>query len=276
MRTSDCTDIKVLLSALVDDQIDAEGRYAAERHLAECEACRRLMEQAESLDALVSADIRRLVDPRGLPAEFERQVLARTVRAQEPQPYLRQWTTWTGWLAAAAALALAVAIWIADRRVGMTPRTIDGPFPEPVTTEAFPAAYDTGTRLRSLVLTDDPSFGDTSISPEVMADDSQTLYALAVILSLALDTDAAAQSDLTMIRRAIEYDELLPRTADLLPRLAPEDRPLIRAARAVMYSLAHPSLEPRELHGIRQDVVDLDMHRAIDALSRRSDARQPL
>ena len=43
----DCTDIKAMLSGLVDDELDAPTRHQAERHLANCKACRSLVSEAE-------------------------------------------------------------------------------------------------------------------------------------------------------------------------------------------------------------------------------------
>ena len=56
MDTMDCTDIKVLLSGLIDDEVDADTRYRAERHVAECDACRRALDDAEALSQLLVAD----------------------------------------------------------------------------------------------------------------------------------------------------------------------------------------------------------------------------
>ena len=57
MKTMDCTDIRAMLSGLLDDQVAAETRYLAERHLAECPACRELLSEAERNEALIAAEV---------------------------------------------------------------------------------------------------------------------------------------------------------------------------------------------------------------------------
>ena len=52
----DCTDVKALLSGLVDDEVDGDVRHAAERHIAGCAGCRTLLDEAEALDALIRAE----------------------------------------------------------------------------------------------------------------------------------------------------------------------------------------------------------------------------
>jgi len=113
----DCTDIKVLLSGLVDDELDAETRHAAERHLAECEHCRALVDEAETLNQLVVAEAEWSAPSENLPENFVGGVLNRTSWAGR----LRHvggagWINWLGWLAAAACLVLAVTIWALDHR----------------------------------------------------------------------------------------------------------------------------------------------------------------
>lgn len=113
MRAMDCTDIKALLSGLIDDRLDAETRHSAERHLAECETCRALIDEAEAIDALVLAEANIVNDAASAEA-FEAAVLSRTVHADARRP--GRWTSLAGWIAAAAALALAGSIWVMDRR----------------------------------------------------------------------------------------------------------------------------------------------------------------
>ena len=115
MKPMDCTDIHVILSGLIDDEVDAETRYAAERHLVECAACRDLLGETESLNALVADEVASLADPEQLPADFVGAVLSRTAYA-DPPATAAGWMNWLGWLAAAAALALAVSIWVMDQR----------------------------------------------------------------------------------------------------------------------------------------------------------------
>ncbi len=139
MDSLDCTDIKALLSGLIDDRVDPASRHHAERHMAECKSCRELLDQAETAEAMVAASIAALADAEPLPDQFESTVLARTIYADRHGAHGRL-MNWFGWLAAAAALALAVSIWVMDR-----PTIIRGPAPE----FARAGAYQAGPELRS-------------------------------------------------------------------------------------------------------------------------------
>ena len=114
MNNMDCQDIKALLSALVDDEVDAPTRHRAERHVAGCAACRTLLDDAERLDGLMASESAALTIGAALPAGFEAAVIE---RAEFQQRSLRRtMVTWTGWFAAAASLVLAVMIWSFDRQ----------------------------------------------------------------------------------------------------------------------------------------------------------------
>lgn len=117
MESLDCTDIKALLSGLIDDRVDPASRHHAERHLADCKSCRKLLDQAEAAEAMVAASIAALGDAEPLPDQFESTVLARTIYADRHGTHGRL-MNWIGWLAAAAALALAVSIWVTNPRAG--------------------------------------------------------------------------------------------------------------------------------------------------------------
>ena len=114
MKSLDCTDIKALLSALVDDCVESDTRHQAERHLADCQSCRTLIDEAEAAEAMVAASVGDLVLFDTLPDGFKANVLARTVYADDKSYHPQRWTTWLGWLAAAASLALALTIWVVD------------------------------------------------------------------------------------------------------------------------------------------------------------------
>jgi len=116
MKHMDCQDIGALLSALVDDQVDAATRHRAERHLAGCASCRARLDQAERLDAALSEQNGTMHGGgAALPAGFEAAVLE---RARADQRNWRQtMMTWTGWVAAAACLMLAIMIWAFDRNM---------------------------------------------------------------------------------------------------------------------------------------------------------------
>ncbi len=116
MEQMDVNDIRALLSALIDGEVDDAKRHEAERLIAQCDEARSLMDEAEALDVLIARDAELLAgEPAKLPPGFEASVLAQTVEADRIA-YGRRWTTWLGWVAAAACLTLAITIWVMDRQ----------------------------------------------------------------------------------------------------------------------------------------------------------------
>lgn len=120
-KNMDCQDIKAMLSALVDDRVDEATRHDAERHLAGCLSCRKLLDEAEAIDDLIVRDAAGFGKGgngvSALPPGFAATVLE---RATIVRPTLkRSFVTWTGWTAAAACLVLAIMIWSFDRQAWM-------------------------------------------------------------------------------------------------------------------------------------------------------------
>ncbi len=146
----DCTDIKALLSALLDDHLDAPSLHRAERHLAECRSCRNFVSEAERNERLIAEEVASAFSGDGPPEGFEQAVLSRTIHAPPLRelfralrsglrPHTRSggyaadsigryalrrpslaWTAWLGWVAAAAALLLLVTTWQLDRNAAVT------------------------------------------------------------------------------------------------------------------------------------------------------------
>ena len=115
----DCTDIKSLLSALLDDHLDAPTLHRAERHLAECRSCRNFVGEAERNERLIAEEVASAFWGDGPPEGFEQAVLSRTIHARPLGPR-SAWTAWLGWVAAAAALVLLVTTWQLDRSAPVT------------------------------------------------------------------------------------------------------------------------------------------------------------
>ena len=116
MKSLDCTDIKAMLSGLVDGELDTAAQHQAERHLSGCAPCRSLVSQTERLSEMISMDAQMIAGPSDLPAGFEEAVLSHTVYAAAYHHAGHRWTSWLGWVAAAACLALASAIWFLDQK----------------------------------------------------------------------------------------------------------------------------------------------------------------
>lgn len=164
MNTMDCKDIKALLSAIIDDELDAEHRHEAERHLADCSDCRAIVNEAEGLNDMIAMDAQAGVDGMSLPPDFEQRVLQRTIYAGDGRSRRHAWGMWSGWLAAAASLALAAFLWIGGQQQSSTPgdslaisgqaEAIGGAPSQPSSHRqnqpvVRPAAYTTGVDLRS-------------------------------------------------------------------------------------------------------------------------------
>jgi hypothetical protein len=117
MNTIDCTDLKALLSPYLDGELDEQTRHLAERHVSQCTPCRKLVDQAERVDAMIAEDVLSRTPP-GVSADFIGSVLSRTVYA-EPSVSVgpNRWALWTGWTAAAAMFAMASFIWFNQTNV---------------------------------------------------------------------------------------------------------------------------------------------------------------
>ncbi|HEB61069.1 MAG TPA: hypothetical protein ENJ06_04515 [Phycisphaeraceae bacterium] len=102
-----CADIEVLISGIIDGELDRDVRHEAELHLLACPACREKVNQAEALDQLVAAAGERN-GPDVLPDRVRLGVMAAIQR--EKRRNLRfPALAWSGW-AVAALLALMVFV----------------------------------------------------------------------------------------------------------------------------------------------------------------------
>ena len=266
----DCTDIRALLSGLLDDELEQDVRHDAERHLAECDTCRSLVDETEQLDALIVADATSIAGSTGLPEGFEARVLARTSRADTPLPYTRRWTTWAGWVAAAACLTMAVTIWITDRRAGL----------HDLGTGAVRAAtYDTGHDYRSVPRSLDESV-DTAVATVDMAglqhpyqtsrwvptrDEAQVLYTASTVVRWIAEADQA--DNLERARQAIVVESLTEQLDRM--RLRPEDEALIRTASAIFRRASSGALQAEDVDFIRETAMSHDLANALDRISLR-------
>ncbi len=307
METLDCTDIKALLSGLIDDRVDPASRHHAERHLADCKSCRKLLDQAEAAEAMVAASIAALGDAEPLPDQFESTVLARTIYADRHGAHGRL-TNWFGWLAAAAALALVVSILVMDRRTGfrgpapefaradpyqvgpeVQPYTPDERSPDSVaalggnTTRVQPASYRPDpssfielNRLSMMPSRSGPSVQRTetraaglSRAHALSRDDSETLDDVSRLMMMLAQSPDQSFVEVERIRRIAEYDRLLPRLARLRANLAPQDRTAVIAAESVLYRVVRGPLSIEDVQILRDDVNQLKLSSQLDAIGNR-------
>ncbi|NNF42790.1 MAG: zf-HC2 domain-containing protein [Phycisphaerales bacterium] len=281
----DCTDIKALLSGLVDDEVPVETRHDAERHLAGCDACRGILDEAETLNHLVARDAEAMM-PDGLSPEFIGAVMGRTVFANRGRTTAGGWVNWLGWLAAAAALGLAASLWFSDR--APAPRgngdvVINTPVP-------VPNQVQTATYLKSTVdegaivggdeatavadasnanESDDITAAALRSASSVTRGDAETFDAVALVLEMLDGGEQLSESRLAEIRQIASYDELLPRLAAARQRLAPLDRVSAGAAEAVLVQILYGPAEAPELQELRDAVRESDMADLLRGLSDR-------
>ncbi|MHC4106502.1 MAG: zf-HC2 domain-containing protein [Planctomycetota bacterium] len=258
----DCTDIKAMLSGLIDGEVDGTTRHDAERHLAGCESCRQMVDEAERLDERVAAEAGSY-QAGGWSKELEGAVLSRTVYA-DGRRATGQWTTWLGWLAAAASLALALTIWALERQ-GSPPVIIPGSAVQVRSSpRVFPATYRPGPELRSSVY-DGELPVETLIGPVLTREDAEALDATSQVLALLPEM----ATDLEHVRGIIEYDELLSRLAEARQRLEPGDGPAVLAAESILAAIVAGPLSAERLAELREMVDRLKLVARLGAISAR-------
>ncbi len=315
-RSMDCTDIKVVLSGLVDDELDAQTRHLAERHVAECNDCRKLIDETESLNRLIVAEAETSGSPRAVSPDFVGTVLGRTVYADAPRHSTRGgWINWLGWMAAAAAVALAITIYALDRR----PIGGAGSAGGPAVAKAQPpaqqpsirsAAYRTEGRSWTYdgYLPSDAALGaareqrtavavptqgapplepvdfrmpvlderhlvalrtELAREPVISRDDADALDAAALLLDILASADSSSFADVEKIRRITEYDNLLADLALVRSRLAPQDRPALFAAEAILIRIVHGPISQVDLQDLRDNARRTDLAGQLTDISNR-------
>lgn len=262
----DCTDLAVMLSGYLDDELPPGARLAADRHLVGCAACRERVDEAERLDRLVRAEAteaadRREVDaahaaiaiapadPGELPAGFAERVLAATGAEPAPRHGRHAFVAWSGWLAAAAAIAFAVTTSIGGRDdaavgPGNDGRIAAGPDAEAARAwERVQATLTGGTIYRSRLrepeapATTPPQADASGAADDDLAGlqwlDAQALAQAAFVLDSLADGDAA---EIERARRIATFDDLEARLARIardargeIAAVAAEAGPYLRA-----------------------------------------------
>lgn len=259
----DCTDIKAILSGLIDGEVDPTTRHDAERHLAGCESCRQMLDEAERLDEKVAAEAGSY-QAGGWSRALEGAVLIHTVYG-DGRSATGRWTTWLGWLAAAACLTLAVIIGVLAREGAppmVIPDFVAGAGSSP---RVIQATYRPGPELRSSVY-DGELPVETLVGSVLTREDAEVLDAASQVLGLLPET----ASDLAHIRGIIEYDELLPRLAEVRQRLEPADGPAVLAAESILSAIVAGPLSAERLAELRVTIDRLELPARLRAISDRS------
>lgn len=272
----DCTDIKAILSGLVDDEVDHDTRHDAERHLVTCQPCRSLVNEAEGLNALIALDSTSMI-PSSLPEGFEAAVLARTVY---PQTYKfrerrRLWTNTVGWLAAAACLTLASMIWY-QRPNQPSEQTASNQLPpRDSDSKTGTGIYLTGSTLQNRTFDGDLPIVKVALNAG-NPDDADTLYAAAMVLDMLNDADGSTFADVERVRRIAEYDNLLDRLAATRQRLPEKDRAVVLAAEGILTRAVMGPMSQDDLLQMRDAVARLDLAREMNQMSRRQEGASSL
>lgn len=100
--------VRELLDAYIDRELDVVTTLEFERHLSECDDCRAILEQYQQLHASVKAQFPRLEVPERL--ERKIRVQLRSAEHEQHRAVLRQWfPRWRSW-ALAATLGILAAL----------------------------------------------------------------------------------------------------------------------------------------------------------------------
>jgi hypothetical protein len=266
----DCTDIKAILSGLVDDELASDVRHDAERHLVECKPCRSLVNEAEGVNELIAIDAHAMIAP-ALPEDFEAAVLSRTVfaRSFSLQERQRRWTSYVGWLAAAACLGLAGLIWTMDRQIATQNHVAHNDANEP----RMPAvSYYTGSNLQNRTYEGAQPVNYVSFTNRSDNDgdeDADALESASMLLSMIAEADLNSFTDVECVRRAAEYDRLLPRLARARQEVTSSDRPVVLAAESVLLRAVNGPLSIDDLRELNQSVKQMDLSHAVHDISSR-------
>jgi hypothetical protein len=295
MTELDCKDLTALLSGYIDGELDQPTRHLADRHLAGCVPCRNRVEETEKLNTLIALDAQRMMWPAGLPTGFEEKVLGQTIYAEAYQFAGRRWTSWLGWVAAAACLMLSASIWFLNlgsspmRGIGSDPKPAESPMVYAHlynTTGEKSWTYDDGLPLESLISNrkqvelvaseQSPVIVPAVHTQPVMEqsepideEDAQTLYATSNLLTMLAHADLESFADVERIREIAEYDDLLPRLAESRDRLSPPDRPAVMAAESVLLRVVNGPLSTEDLRSLHNTAESLDLADQIEAISER-------
>lgn len=237
-----CAAFRGRLSGYLDGTLDAETRDLADRHIARCDACRKLADETEAAERSLAELVDASATP-ALPEGFTGSILARTIHEAPVEvagPTTARPVAWLGWVAAAAAVTFSVM-------------TLNLGQPRPIATPSEPAPQLAAVDAR-------PWHASTILSPGMMPtatvlaasdpaasgsiEDLQVLAAAALLFD-RLAYDAAGEVD--FVREVAEYDEIverLGRLADAMPEDHADFAATIHVAADLLTLIVGPKVGP--------------------------------
>jgi hypothetical protein len=224
-----------------------------------------------------------------LPDGFEGAVLARTVYARNHRGTAGRWQSWLGWLAAAAAIVLAVVLSPlgrpadADREAGQVANAPYPPGPELGSWTLQEPQVATGAVTR-LVINEVAGYpgdeetgsweiptaaGTFAVGPTegLSKKDAETIESVSLVLSILENADDRSFADIEQARRITEYEQLLPRLAATRSGVPVADRPVLLAAESMLYRVVRGPMNLNDVRELRNTIVRLDLPDQIHAIT---------
>ncbi len=251
MQHIDCTQFKACLSGYMDDELTRAERLGVDAHIVSCATCRTLLARAETLDQDLKGawNEEETASDAFLPADFEKRVLA-AIRLDSER-------TWRPRIALAVAAILMLS--------GVTAWWILRPVAAPVRPFA-PGDFGSGGAVATLPVDTQPS--PTAIAmASLNSDDSQAMYATAILLDGAKHTAFAEQSKRALLRETADYDDLVERLESILPKLSGDDRVAVAAARDLAREIAREDLDENAWVQVQSRLAASEVSQKMDRLS---------
>lgn len=127
MTIRNCTEVRPLLMAYLDSELDATTTLSLSEHLSNCESCRSRLEAEQQIEAGLAEIARNESMPRDVGARLD-ELLASQAGAAARRPWILQLSG----MAAAALVLVALGLWLQD----------DGNQSAPPLAREFAAAYE--------------------------------------------------------------------------------------------------------------------------------------
>ncbi len=112
MAKLDCEQVRSLIDAALDGELDAVGQVAFDEHLVACPDCAAAHAARLAFVRRLRAEASRFAAPASLRARLPAGLPLRQAGRPPPPPRWRWWLTGGTWVASAAALAVSLALFL--------------------------------------------------------------------------------------------------------------------------------------------------------------------